>query len=292
MSSLDRNENFINFVYLSANFYNYVTCSGKNFKKAISIQEEKKNKQENEKKNNEIFDTKNEFQLLNNENYMDYLENLSFINNNDSKSDKRKIELIKLALGKDFMEKDNEVKFFDLTQKINFSMLCDKFQLVEFISVDTINFLFHIYEYFFKIIKNMEEYKNKEIQELTQNNLLSEEKLEISKKKLLEEIINLKNKIEIQKQVIINNKKEQEKLKEKNSTLENNIKILKKDIKDIRSELFDSEKELKENIKILEKKSEKISLLETELRESKEKISLLEDKILFLKNELEKKKKE
>ena len=58
----------------------------------------------------------------------------------------------------------------------------------------------------------MEESCNEKIQKIVTENLISESEVNTSKKKLSKEIIDLKNKIEIQRQLLNKNEVEKEKL--------------------------------------------------------------------------------
>ena len=108
---------------------------------------------------------------------MNYYENLSLLNNYEKDSKKEKIKLIDSVFGKIIEENQVEKIIYSLTEKINCSMLSDKYLLVKFLSGQIIDYVFLIYELFFKIIKNIEENQNKKIQDIIKDNLLIEDEL-------------------------------------------------------------------------------------------------------------------
>ena len=285
MLSLAKNDDLLNFCCLSSNFYNYVKCSGDNFK---TIQEQIA---ENKATENDI--AKN-FNSLNNENLWIYYDNLSSINNK-ANINNNKINFIKkvFKIESDEKEKEDETESILSKLKENFkiSMLANGYQFVELISQQTMNFLLDIYELIFNLFKNMEDSTNKKIQEIIAENLLSEDKLAQSKNQLRKEIIDLKNKIENQSQLMKKDEKMKEKLIENNEVLENKIIKLNKDIKNLQNQLIQSKKESKEKISLLKEElnknrkesDEKVSLLKEELnknqKESDEKVSLLKEEL-------------
>ena len=303
MLSLAKNDDLLNFCCLSSNFYNYVKCSGDNFK---TIQEQIA---ENKATENDI--AKN-FNSLNNENLWIYYDNLSSINNK-ANINNNKINFIKkvFKIESDEKEKEDETESILSKLKENFkiSMLANGYQFVELISQQTMNFLLDIYELIFNLFKNMEDSTNKKIHQIIADNLLSEEKLAQSKNQLRKEIIDLKNKIENQSQLMKKDEKMKEKLIEKNDVLENKIIKLNKDIKNLQNQLIQSKKESKEKISLLKEElnknrkesDEKVSLLKEELdrarKESNTKVSKEEynkaikesnESLIYLKNEIEK----
>ena len=285
MLSLAKNDDLLNFCCLSSNFYNYVKCSGDNFK---TIQEQIA---ENKATENDI--AKN-FNSLNNKNLWIYYDNLSSINNK-ANINNNKINFIKkvFKIESDEKEKEDETESILSKLKENFkiSMLANGYQFVELISQQTMNFLLDIYELIFNLFKNMEDSTNKKIQEIIAENLLSEDKLAQSKNQIRKEIIDLKNKIENQSQLMKKDEKMKEKLIENNEVLENKIIKLNKDIKNLQNQLIQSKKESKEKISLLKEElnknrkesDEKVSLLKEELnknqKESDEKVSLLKEEL-------------
>ena len=93
-------------------------------------------------KNNAISNIEQDFDLLNNTNSMNYFENLSLLNNFEEDTKNEKIKLIKSVFGNIVEENQTEKIFFILTEKINCSMLSDKYLLVKFLSGQKKYFLF------------------------------------------------------------------------------------------------------------------------------------------------------
>ena len=244
MSSME--ESLLNFCYITGAFYQYVQISGENFDlmKKNNINEIKIGQ------NNAIIEK--EFESKNNNNYMDYFENLSLLNNNEKKSTKIKSELIRKIFGNEFEKCQNLKKFDILKNKINSSMLKDKFLLVKLIS-----------------------------------NQIIKEKLINSKKALSKEIIELKKLIDEKNKHINKYKIMEEKLLEINKNQDKEISKLKDSIKMILKNLNDQKIEFKEEVKLLKKElnaqkiesKEEVKLLKKELNESKSSISQLENKL-------------
>jgi predicted nucleic acid-binding Zn-ribbon protein len=270
-------ESLLNFCYITGAFYQYVQISGENFDlmKKNNINEIKIGQ------NNAIIEK--EFESKNNNNYMDYFENLSLLNDNEKKSTKIKSELIRKIFGNEFEKCQNLKKFDILKNKINSSMLKDKFLLVKLISNQIINFLFDIYENFFNVVKNMDEAQNKRYQDLVAKNLIDEEKLINSKKALSKEIIELKKLIDEKNKHINKYKIMEEKLLEINKNQDKEISKLKDSIKMILKNLNDQKIEFEEEVKLLKKElnesKSSISQLENKLIDSDEKVSQLENKL-------------
>ena len=258
MNALNKNDALLDFCYLTASFYNYVKSSGINFKNIIS----KYNKIEHDKnKNNTISNIGNDFDLLNNSNSMNYFENLSLLNNFEKDIKEEKIKLIKSVFGNIIEENQIEKTILCLSEKINCSMLSDKYLLVKFLSGQIIDYVFLIYELFYNLIKNYGEISDKKIHDIISNNLIEEDKLKKLNKKLSSEIIDLKNIIEIKNKNIDNNLKIHKKLIEIKKNLENDSNKIKRDMKNIKKEFNNLQNESKE----------KIELLNLDLKEYKEK---------------------
>ena len=245
MNNLNKDEALLDFCYLTASFYNYVKSSGINFKNIIS----KYDKIEDDKnKNNAISNIEQDFDLLNNTNSMNYFENLSLLNNFEEDTKNEKIKLIKSVFGNIVEENQTEKIFFILTEKINCSMLSDKYLLVKFLSGQIIDYVFLIYELFYNIIKNNEEITSKKIQDIISNNLLEEDNLKKINKNLSSEIIDLKNIIEIKNQNIEYNSKMHKKLIEIKKNLENDSNKIKIDMKNMQKEFNNLQNKYKETI--------------------------------------------
>ena len=288
MNNLNKDEALLDFCYLTASFYNYVKSSGINFKNIIS----KYDKIEDDKnKNNAISNIEQDFDLLNNTNSMNYFENLSLLNNFEEDTKNEKIKLIKSVFGNIVEENQTEKIFFILTEKINCSMLSDKYLLVKFLSGQIIDYVFLIYELFYNIIKNNEEIHSKKIQDIISNNLLEEDNLKKINKSLSSEIINLKNIIEIKNHNIEYNSKMHKKLIEIKTNLENDSNKIKIDMKNMQKEFNNLQNKYKENInynygteprendkKLKETNIGKINF-ENEIKNPSDNIELLVDKI-------------
>lgn len=268
---LSDDESFLNFTYLTASFYNFVNNSGKNFKEINSkiLKRDDSKKKNQPKKNNEDFDI--EFDKLNSDNYMNYIENISLINNNDEEAKKNKLKLIKSVFNDELNVNSKDKLCYILSQKINCSMLYDKFRLVKFLSNETINFVFDIFELFYKVIKSIEESQKTKIQKLVADNLLEEERLkqekENFKKKMSKENVDLKNKIEQLNQMINKIKKNEDYLTEKNGDLEKKIKALKENFQKNENDFNNYQKESKER---------ELNLQE-ELKSCKSQVTILEN---------------
>ena len=245
MNNLNKDEALLDFCYLTASFYNYVKSSGINFKNIIS----KYDKIEGDKnKNNAISNIEQDFDLLNNTNSMNYFENLSLLNNFEEDTKNEKIKLIKSVFGNIVEENQTEKIFFILTEKINCSMLTDKYLLVKFLSGQIIDYVFLIYELFYNIIKNNEEIHSKKIQDIISNNLLEEDNLKKINKNLSSEIIDLKNIIEIKNHNIEYNSNMHKKLIEIKKNLENDSNKIKIDMKNMQKEFNNLQNKYKETI--------------------------------------------
>ena len=130
---LSTNEQLLNFCFISSSFFKFVTESGKNF----------------EKISDKIYKNMNcikEFDDLNNENFMNHLDNMSSININDDKEKEKKLELIYSVFGKEINGEIISEIFLKIIKKININMFCDKFKLIELLSNKIICFLFEIFD--------------------------------------------------------------------------------------------------------------------------------------------------
>ena len=138
---LSDDESILNFSYLTSVFYNFVVNSGKNFKKVNLNQ-------------NEQYINK-EFEKLNQDNLLNFIEYKSFLKRNEEQAKEYKIEFIKSTFKLDYnaKEKEKEKLFFELSQKITILMFSEKNKLTKLLSLQTIDFIFEIYELFYLIIK-------------------------------------------------------------------------------------------------------------------------------------------
>ena len=178
-----------------------------------------------------------------------YFENLSLLNDNRKESIKIKSELIRKIFGNEFEKCQNLKKFDILKNKINSSMLKDKFLLVKLIS-----------------------------------NQIIKEKLINSKKALSKEIIELKKLIDEKNKHINKYKIMEEKLLEIDKNQDKEISKLKDSIKMILKNLKAQKIESKEEVKLLKKElnesKSSISQLENKLIDYDEKVSQLENKLI------------
>ena len=288
MSSLinNANENLLNLSFLTAVFYNFADYSSKNFEK---ISKNKYNQ----------LNMRNEFDTLNNDNVINYYDNLSLINSNDIKENKNKykIDIINKIFGKEFFKKENNdmndegIILEKLTKKMNISMFSNKNKLIEFISIPIINFLFEIFENFEKIIKNMEARKRKEIQTLNESNLLSEATLNNSIKKLSDENIDLKNKIQLQKETVNGQKRMNKNISQKNKDLEEILVKQRVELKKLQNVINEDKKKFNTYQRELNsskiESEKKVSFLETQLNELNKKISQTQNELDLSKKESE-----
>ena len=98
IENMEEDESILNFSYLTAEFYNFLTISSKNYDK-IDL---KKNKGNIDK----------EFEDVNMENLLDYLGYLSDVTKNDENSKQKKKNLFKSVFQIEFNEKDKEKIFY------------------------------------------------------------------------------------------------------------------------------------------------------------------------------------
>ena len=264
MTSLDKNEPLLNFCFLTASYYDFIINSGKIFKEIINKKEnttipKNVHKELTMEKYEEESSIESNFQKANFDNYLDYIQNLSFLNINEKTTKKSKLELIKRILGDKYNGSDaNENVLSKLCEKINATMLSDKFRLVKYLCEPTINFIFYLYDLFLKLLKNMEDEKNTKIKEIISKNLLEEESLKIANRKSIKEKEDLKNKINSLNQMIKKNKKNEEHLINEKKDLGNIILQLKTDMKDIQNQMKANNGKFIDEIKNL---NSKVSLL-------------------------------
>ena len=225
-------EIFLNFSYLTSVFYNFVVISGKNLKKVNLTQNEQN-----------IID---EFENLNQDNLLNFIDYKSFLQRNDEQAKKYKLEFIKSAFKLDYNENEKTKLFSELSQKMTISMFSEKNKLIKLLSLQSIYFIFEIYQLFYIIIKKMEECQNKKIQNLIVDNLLVEEKIKQENEKLEKNLVDknkeLKNTIESMKNSIKENKNKATKLDRENNEFKNNIAKLNQNIKELNQNLKEFEK--------------------------------------------------
>ena len=212
------NEPILDYCFITSAFYNFVINSGKNFQKIdLTKSEESIIKQ---------------FEEINQENYFDYIENQSYINNNDEQIKKLKLKTIQKFFKYKVNLNEKEKLFNEINKKMNISIFVNKNILIKLLSQQIINFMFEINELFFLIIKSIEKNHNEIIEKVTVDNLINEDKIKKEKTnneiKLLKENKNLMKKIESLNNSINNNNEKN--LIKKNKDLENQINELKEKI--------------------------------------------------------------
>ena len=269
IKDLSENVPILDFTYLTAAFIDFIDKSNKNFKEAVSIESQKSFNNKMIKKSNTDI-TEVQFTRLNTENLVKYLENLDLIEDeeiekNEGDTKLKKLKFIKSVFGNSFINNELENIIQNLSKKMNFSIFNEQSKLVTLLSEQTTAFLFKVYQYISKIIKNMKDRENKYIQDLVAKNILEEEKIREENKKvkakLCNESIHLINNIESLNQILNKKNKIEEQLLEKNNNLEiekesliqgikrfeNLLQIkekdLKKELKNVKSELNDLKKE-------------------------------------------------
>ena len=184
--ALSEDSDILNFVFLTAAFYKYVTNSGSNLEEAFQkkICKNKKNKTTSNDRMDEENKMTQEFTKLNTENYVDYLENLDLVNEEFDEIDEKdkkenKIKLIESVFVKEFFKNNNIENMMNiLSDKMNYSIFRNKNKLMELISEQTTEFLFKMYEYLNKIIKYIKSLQDKNIGNIMAKNLLEEEQMQ------------------------------------------------------------------------------------------------------------------
>ena len=266
---LKEKESFLNFSFLTASFYNFIFVSGENFKKIKLAQSDDK------------FEQK--FDDLNKDNFFNYLDDMSFIQNVDEKTKQKKIKLIKTVFNLDFDENKKEKIFFELSKKMTISIFSNKNKLIKLLSSQIINFIFEIYELIYLIIKNMEKSQKVKIQQIKQENLMEINKIKqdknIAEKNLLNENNVLKEKITSLNKLINNNKNE-ENISKDNKELENEIIKLNEKMSNFEQKIQEMEKSNNLLVKEIEDIKKKQNLAEENYQSMKNlNINILKERI-------------
>ena len=186
--ALSEDEDLLKFVNFTAAFYKFVTNSSTNLEEAFQKQISKNKKNKTKTTSNERMDEENkmiqEFTKLNTDNYMNYLENLDLVNEEDDEIEEKgikenKIELIESVFVKEFFKKNSIENMMNrLSDKMNYSIFNNKNKLIEFLSEQTTKLLFKIYEFLNKIIKYIKGLQEENIGNIIAKNLLEEEKMQ------------------------------------------------------------------------------------------------------------------
>ena len=259
IENMEEDESILNFSYLTAEFYNFLTISSKNYDK-IDL---KKNKGNIDK----------EFEDVNMENLLDYLGYLSDVTKNDENSKQKKKNLFKSVFQIEFNEKDKEKIFYECSKKMNINALNNKNELlIKLLNQYIINFNFEIYQLFYLIIKKME----KSIEQMTVENLLETDEIRKGKsnkeKELLNENKKLKSKIKIYQQ----NKENIKSMEDENRKLNDEISKLKENFKKFKIENEKEAFKLNESIENLKIENEKeASKKDSEIKKLNESIKNL-----------------
>lgn len=231
------NEPILDYCFITSAFYNFVVNSGKNFQKI--------NVGENEESIVKQFEEKNQ------ENYFDYIESQSYINNNDEQINKFKFKSIQSFFNFEVNFDDKEKIFNEISKKINISMFVNKNLLIKLLSQQIINFLFEINELFFLIIKDMGK-RNKEKTEkfgvkiLKNTNIRKEKtnsKTDLSKEKNNESLNSTDNNND--KYLNVNNKDLEKQLYGNTIEKQKEAIIKKEDLKNINDILIKEKEEEK-----------------------------------------------
>ena len=163
IKDLSENVPILDFTYLTAAFIDFIDKSNKNFKEAVSIESQKSFNNKMIKKSNTDI-TEVQFTRLNTENLVKYLENLDLIEDeeiekNEGDTKLKKLKFIKSVFGNSFINNELENIIQNLSKKMNFSIFNEQSKLVTLLSEQTTAFLFKVYQYISKIIKNMKKIK-------------------------------------------------------------------------------------------------------------------------------------
>ena len=273
--NLRYNDLLLNFTYLTSIFYNFIVISGKNFKK-VNLNQIEQN-------------INSEFEKLNQDNFLDYLDYKSFLQRNDEEAKKYKLKFIKTAFNLDYNQIENEKLFSELSQKMTISMFSEKNKLIKLLSLQSIDFVYEIYDYFYLIFKNMEECQKKKIQNLIADSLLEEEKTNQGNSKLEKRLLNenkeLKDKIDSMKDSIKQNKNNVENLDKENQAFKKKIIEIEKKEKIKECEII----KLKQHIKEMEKtKDQEINLLKENIKKLEKAEAKKNEEIEILKEDIKK----
>ena len=256
------NEPILDYCFITSAFYDFVVNSGKNFQK-INLKE------------NEESIVK-QFEEMNQENYFDYIESQSYINNNDEQINKFKFKSIQSFFNFEVNFDDKEKIFSEISKKINISMFVNKNLLIKLLSQQIINFLFEVNELFFLIIKDMGKRNKERIEKLGAENLKNidirkekaNSKADLSKEKNNESlniIVNnndkdliVKNKY-LEKQLYGNTIEKQKETIIKKEELKNINDILIKEKEEEKSKDIENDKSLKilKNVEVFSSSADK-----------------------------------
>ena len=285
MTTIINNEVLLNFCFLTTSYCKFIKKSSENFKEIINNQELKQKNSIDKLLNNEKESTlKKAFNDSNYQNFMDYTNNQLLLDEDDEETKNDKLKFIIKILGiKSNSNIDENTLIIKTIESLNSSILCDSDILVNLLSGHTMNYIFDVFELLKKLLETFEVKKTKEIQELTTKNLLNEESLYNNNKKLLNEKNVLKDKINHLNNIINNNKKQYQKLMDKNNDLESVIKKMNESLNALRTSIELNEKKFNSELKNLK---EELANSKNELKikntQHAQEVIILKEKIEYL----------
>ena len=221
--NFEEDQSILNFSYLTTAFYQFFTVSVKIF--------EKINLQKSECEINKEFDD------LNLSNLMDYLDYMSDLTKNDEMTKQRKKNIFKSVFHFDFNENEKERIFHECSQKMNIDIYNN--ELYKLLNKYIINFNFEIYQIFYLVIKKME----KEIQKITLENLLEEDKIRKEKTNNEKNLLNVNKQLKERIKTLNKNEESLKNMESKNKQLIDEMAKMKMEIKELKENMKQHEKE-------------------------------------------------
>jgi len=288
----DEEEPIINYIYSFLCFQEYALKSYDLFEKESKM-------------NNTLENIKSDFEDNNFENETNYIKDLailSLLSNEDIKIKEaaraKKLDKIEKNLGLDLKKNlEEEVIFNKLEENIlNLkNILTNNSIFFQLLSEKINNFMFDINKFIYLIIKMFKNKCDKKIGELSANYLIDSENVEKESKKIKNENYYLKNEINSLKQIIENNTKEMNEMKEKLILIKENSekndkrfeqykiqtqKIIEDNKKEAENKIKEAENKIKETEnKIQENKIQTQKIIEDNKKETENKIKEAENKI-------------
>ena len=281
----DEEEPIINYIYSFLCFKEYALKSYDLFEKESKM-------------NNTLENIKSDFEDNNFENETNYIKDLailSLLSNEDIKIKEaaraKKLDKIKKNLGLDLKKNlEEEVIFNKLEENIlNLkNILTNNSIFFQLLSEKINNFMFDINKFIYLIIKMFKNKCDKKIGDLSANYLIDSENVEKESKKIKNENYYLKNEINSLKQIIENNTKEMNEMKEKLILIKENSekkdkrfeqykiqtqKIIENNKKEAENKIKETENKIQEN------KIQTQKIIEDNKKEVENKIKEAENKI-------------
>ena len=252
--------------------------------------------------NNTLENIKSDFEDNNFENETNYIKDLailSLLSNEDIKIKEaaraKKLDKIKKNLGLDLKKNlEEEVIFNKLEENIlNLkNILTNNSIFFQLLSEKINNFMFDINKFIYLIIKMFKNKCDKKIGELSANYLIDSENVEKESKKIKNENYYLKNEINSLKQIIENNTKEMNEMKEKLILIKENSEKNDKRFEQYKiqtQKIIEDNKKEAEN-KIQENKIQTQKIIEDNKKEAENKIKEAENKIKEAENKIQENK--